>query len=83
MVEEIRNLIEPEIVKAGYILDDVIYEKEDNVNYLRIVIDKEKDYITIDDCVIVNDIINPIIDENEPIEESYMLEVWSKEKEGA
>ena len=80
MEEKIRLLVEAEIVKAGYILDEVAYVNEDGINYLRFIIDKESGYINIDDCVKVNDIINPIIDENDPIEENYMLEVWSKEK---
>ena len=78
--EKIRNLTEGEITKAGYILDEVIYVNEKGVNYLRFVIDKESSFISIDDCVAVNNIVNPIIDKADPIEESYMLEVWSKEK---
>ena len=78
--KKIRLLVEDEITKKGYILDDVRYEKENGINYLRFIIDKEGSYISIDDCVVVNGIVNPIIDENDPIEESYMLEVWSKEK---
>lgn len=78
--EKIRNLTEEEITKAGYILDEVIYVNEKGVNYLRFVIDKESSFISIDDCVAVNNIVNPIIDKADPIEESYMLEVWSKEK---
>jgi len=78
--EKIRSLTEGEITKAGYILDEVVYVKENGVNYLRFVIDKESSFINIDDCVKVNDIVNPIIDEADPIDESYMLEVWSKEK---
>ncbi len=77
---KIRSLVEEEITKAGYILDDVVYVNENGINYLRFIIDKENGYITIDDCVEVNGIVNPIIDENDPIDESYMLEVWSKEK---
>lgn len=78
--EKIYSLTNEQITKKGYILDEVRYEKENGINYLRFVIDKANGYVTIDDCILINDIVNPIIDENDPIEESYMLEVWSKEK---
>lgn len=80
MEEKIRLLVEDEVKKAGYILDSVVYVKEDGVNYLRFIIDKASGCVDIDDCVAVNNIVNPIIDKEDPIEESYMLEVWSKER---
>ncbi len=79
MEEKIRNLLEGAIQDAGYILDEVFYGKEDNVNTLRLVIDKPG-YINVGDCVKVNEIVNPILDEADPISESYVLDVCSKEK---
>lgn len=79
MEDKIRNLLEKPINDAGYLLDSVFYGKEDNTNTLRIVIDK-KGYININDCVKVNKIVNPILDENDPISDSYVLDVCSKEK---
>lgn len=77
--EKVRHLIEKIILDNNYILDQVTYEKEGNVNFLRVVIDK-KGIINIDDCVNVTNLINPIIDEADPIEENYILDVCSKEK---
>ena len=79
MEEKIRNLLEKKINDAGYILDDVFYGKEDGVNTLRLIIDKSG-YININDCLKVNDIVNPILDLEDPINESYVLDVCSKEK---
>lgn len=80
MVEDkIRNLLEDSITREGYILSDVTYGKEGSVNTLTIVIDKEGS-IDINDCLKVNKIINPILDEADPICESYVLDVCSKEK---
>ena len=79
MEEKIRDLLEKAITDAGYVLDEVFYGKEDNVNTLRLVIDK-KGYINVGDCVKVNEIVNPILDEADPISESYVLDVCSKEK---
>ena len=79
MKEKIRELLEEEINEAGYILDEVFYGKEEGVNTLRLVIDKQG-YININDCLKVNDIVNPILDKEDPISESYVLDVCSKEK---
>lgn len=79
MEEKIRNLLQKPIEDAGYILDEVFYGKEDNINTLRLVIDKAG-YINVGDCVKVNGIVNPILDKADPISESYVLDVCSKEK---
>ena len=79
MEEKIRKLLEKEIENAGFILDDVFYGKESGVNTLRLVIDK-KGYVNVGDCVLVNDIVNPILDKTDPISESYVLDICSKEK---
>ena len=78
-IGKIRELFEQVIVDNGYILDDVLYVKEDGMNFLRVIIDKEG-IITVDDCVKVSKLINPILDEEDPIEENYILDVCSKEK---
>lgn len=80
MIEEkIRSMIEDVIKQNGYILDDIIYEKENGNNFLRIIIDKEG-FIDLEDCIKVTNLINPIIDEKDPIEENYIMDVCSKEK---
>ena len=81
MEEKIRNLIEKPIVEAGYILSDVKLEKEGTTLFLRIFIDKEP-FINIDDCVKVTEIVNPILDEYDFIDEQYMLDISSIEKGG-
>ena len=77
--KKIRDLLEAKIRDAGYILDEVVYEMEDGINFLRLIIDK-KDIITVDDCVVVSNIVNPILDEVDPIDDKYILDVCSKEK---
>lgn len=77
--DKIREMLEKVITDNGYILDEVIYEKENGNNFLRLIIDK-KDIITVDDCVIVSDLVNPILDEVDPISDKYILDVCSKEK---
>ena len=80
MEERIRNLLERPINDAGYILDEVFYGKDGSSNVLRLVIDKEDGYINIGDCVKINEVVNPILDENDITDDSYILDISSKEK---
>lgn len=79
MEDKIRRLLEGELKKAGFVIDEVTYQKEESGKVLRIVIDK-KGIVNLNDCIEANKIINPILDENDPINESYVLDVCSKEK---
>lgn len=79
LLEHIRLLVEPTITESGYILDEVKYEQEGSTKFLRVIIDKPG-FITVDDCVVVCRLINPILDKEDPIQENYILDVCSKEK---
>ena len=73
----VTELLTPVIVdEMGYILWDVEYVKEGSEYYLRITIDSEEG-IYIEDCERVHRAIDPILDEADPIENSYRLEVSS------
>ena len=79
-IEIIKKLIEPTINDNNYILDEVLYLKEDGNDFLRVVIEKNG-IIDVDDCVIVSKLINPILDENEELFDSaYILDVCSNIK---
>ena len=77
--EKIREMLEGPVREAGVRIDSINLEKEDNNLYLRIVIDRDE-IIDIDKCVEVTNIINPILDREDPIKESYTLDVSTKEK---
>ena len=77
--DAVTNLIKDVIEENNYILDSVEYVFEDGNNFLRVVIDKNG-IIDIDDCVVVSKLINPILDDNDPISDNYILDVCSKEK---
>lgn len=55
---------------------DVRFEKEGASWYLRVFIDKEEG-ITIDDCEALSRPLSDILDEKDPISQSYFLEVGS------
>ncbi|MBR5133969.1 MAG: ribosome maturation factor RimP [Clostridia bacterium] len=71
-----RELALPFAEQLGLILWDVRFVKEGASWYLRYLIDKEGG-VTIDDCVALSRLINPVLDEADPISQSYCLEVMS------
>lgn len=77
--EKIREMLEGPVAEVGVRIDSINLEKEDNNLYLRIVIDRDE-IIDIDKCVEVTNIINPILDREDSIKESYTLDVSTKEK---
>lgn len=75
----VRELISDVITSNGYTLSDVLYVKEGGLYFLRVVIDKDP-IITVNDCSFVTKLINPILDDADPISDSYILDVCSCEK---
>ena len=70
--EKIKKFLED----LGYDLYDIEYKKKTKNSVLTIYIDRLEG-ITIEDCVLVTEKINPYIDELDPIKEEYFLEVSS------
>ncbi len=71
-----EQLLMPVIQENGFELVDVEYVKEAGTRYLRAYIDKEGG-ITIDDCELVSRAFGQLLDAEDFIEESYVLEVSS------
>ena len=74
--EKVYGLIKETVEAEGVSLWDVRFVKEGASWYLRVFIDKPEG-ISIDDCTNVSHAIDPIIDEADPIDVSYYLEVCS------
>ena len=72
----VGNIIEPVIDELGYELLDVEYVVERGRWTLRIYIDKEGG-VSVNDCAIVSKEVSPILDVEDPIDNSYVLEVSS------
>lgn len=75
-VAAVSAIAEPIAEQLGLRLWDVRFVKEGAQWYLRIFIDKEGG-ISIDDCVAMSHAIDKPLDEADPIEQSYCLEVSS------
>lgn len=79
MASKIEQLIEDmvlDILTDEYELVDVEYVKEGSLKFLRIYIDKGGE-MSLDDCQKLSRIISERLDEVDPIEENYMLEISS------
>ena len=74
--EIVDSLVRGKIAEMGYELDEVEYVKEYGNMVLTLYIDSENG-VTIDDCEKVSRAIDPILDENDPIEEAYYLSISS------
>ncbi len=72
----VRELLLPTAEKLGYVLWDVEYLREGADNILRITIDGENG-INIEDCEKMHRAIDPVLDEADPIDQAYTLEVSS------
>ena len=72
----VKELVTPVAEEMSLYIWDVEFVKEGADKYLRITIDKEEG-ITIIDCENFHRAIDPILDEADPISESYILEVSS------
>ena len=72
----IKNMVLPVVEELNYELVDVEYTKEGSNWFLRIYIDKE-DGISIDDCKNVSEKVSKLLDEKDPVEPSYFLEISS------
>ena len=75
-VKIVRDLVEPFAKELGLDIWDVRFLKEGADWYLRIFIDKDGG-VSIDDCVDLTHAINKPLDEADPIEQAYFLEVSS------
>lgn len=75
--ETVFALAEPYAKQLGLEIYDVEFVKEGANYFLRIYIDKENGAVSSDDCENMSRLIDPVLDEADPIDCSYYLEVSS------
>ena len=71
----VKNLIEKPIKALGFTEVDVKFVRENNTNYLRVMVDKDDEAIDLEQIVQVNDIVSPLLDEADLIQSNYVLDV--------
>ena len=76
ITKQVWQFAEPLVKEQGCELWDVEYVREGGEWFLRLYIDKDGG-VDIDDCEAVSRAVDPVLDEKDPIPESYRFEVCS------
>ena len=76
VTELVASFAKPVVESHGCELWDVEYVREGSDYFLRLYIDKEGG-VDINDCEAISRAVDPILDEKDPIKESYHFEVCS------
>ena len=74
--ESVRPVADKAALELGYELYDIEYKKEGSEWYLRIFIDKSEG-MGVDDCEKYSRYISPILDQEDPVPDNYILEISS------
>ena len=77
VTEMIEQLVAPIATELNLELVDVEFVKEGRDYFLRVYVDLPEGGIDIEQCVQVSERLSAILDENDPIEQNYYLEVSS------
>ncbi len=76
ITDKVFELSKPIVEEAGCTLWDVEYVREAGTWFLRVFIDKEGG-VSITDCETISRALDPMLDEADPIPDSYVFEVGS------
>ncbi len=76
VTETVQTLAKPVVEDEGCTLWDVEFVREAGTWYLRLYIDREGG-VSIDDCERISRRLDPLLDEADPISDSYVFEVCS------
>ena len=76
ITDAVTALAQPVAAELGLEIWDVEFVKEAGTRFLRIYIDKENG-VSIQDCEDFSRALDPVLDEADPIPESYVFEVSS------
>lgn len=79
MYEDLKNELGKVLQEKEIIVDEIYTEKQGKYNVLTIVLDKVGG-IDLDTIVEATNIINPIVDKYDICDDSYILDVISKER---
>ena len=76
ITEQVEAFAKPIVEQHGCSLWDVEYVREGSERFLRLYIEKEGG-VDITDCEAISRAVDPVLDEKDPIQESYHFEVCS------
>ena len=79
MKDKVIKALGDKLDKYKVFIDDVFEEMEGNNHYLRVVVDA--DFVIDSDLIYeVSSVIDKVLDELDLIEDSYILDIYTKEK---
>lgn len=76
LTDKIFDIVEPTVTALGYELYEVEYQKEFDNWVLTLYIDHPNG-VSLDDCELVSNAVDPVLDAADPIEQAYYLSVSS------
>lgn len=80
MLDELKIELSKILGEKELIVDDIYIEDKNNYKFLTIVLDKVGG-IDLDEIVDATNIINPIVDKYDICDDSYIMDVISKERD--
>ncbi len=75
-IERVKEVLRAPLEQAGYELADVSLSRDKNGLTLHVFVDRDVP-ISLDDIVEVSNLINPLLDQADPISDPYLLDVSS------
>ncbi len=79
VIEKIRDLIQEPMTKMEISIEKIEWIRENKNNFLKIELDKLNG-LDLDTVVEATNVINPILDKADLIEDEYILDISSKER---
>ena len=79
VLEELKKRLQSEFVSDEIIVDEITFETKGKYHFLTVVLDKVGG-IDLDTIVDATHKVNPIVDEFDITDESFILDVISKER---
>lgn len=76
-VQLIKNALEPVIVKDGYLLSSIKIERQGKDTYLRIEIDAEGRFISLDEIILMSEKLSVLLDSIVEDDTPYILDCSS------
>ncbi|MET0787288.1 MAG: ribosome maturation factor RimP [Paenisporosarcina sp.] len=77
ILNEVEQLVKPIVDELNLELIDMEFVKEGRDWFLRIYVDTPQGGIDIEQCALVSERVSVVLDEKDPIEQNYFLEVSS------
>lgn len=79
VIEDVQAILKPVLVKKGFDLWDVLYEKQEGDFVLRVFVDRVEGEINMDDLVMLTEVISEELDSitPDPFPQAYLLDVSS------